>query len=187
MKKFRHGNLSIEITSDGRFFHLYRHGNHDRIVESVASPIAELANLAKVSAEAHAAITPTQRAVSIVINRAEGPTALCGPAGFEGPDCWAEANAWLRGQALTVPDGSMHKCDVTISFGPEWRYSGEYELRLRHTPLQDWARRSWEYYAKRRIPRHMTPAQRDSLHEAMKIDSAEWERILNTYEIPEAP
>jgi hypothetical protein len=56
MKKFRTGNITIEIDDQNMFATIHRHGKHDRVVGSLSIELIHLPDLAQVAANARAEV-----------------------------------------------------------------------------------------------------------------------------------
>ncbi len=84
----------------------------------------------KDSPTTHVEITPKVRAVSIWLNRAEGPRAECGEVTSEGPDVWAWADAQLATWSRTAPDRGFgyDKCDFKVTYADGSTYDGRYDI-----------------------------------------------------------
>lgn len=68
---------------------------------------------------------------SIVIDRAEGPSDLCGERTFT---TLKEAEAFLKEAAQTAPDtGGYDKCDFTIKWADGEVYSGRADIQRKHS------------------------------------------------------
>lgn len=116
----------------------------------------------------------------IVINRAEGPHALCREVRFAGPDCWSAAERHLVAASATAPDGrACDKCDVTVTFADGFAYSGRYELRDEgFTALAEQVRQAWNFYAGRGVNERQAHAL-----EMMQVDRAQWGSRCDAYQI----
>jgi hypothetical protein len=68
-------------------------------------------------------------AVSILLNRAEGPSRECGEKTFTGPDCWQQAHRQLRNWSYSAPKGGGYdKTDFTVTFADGNEYEGRFDL-----------------------------------------------------------
>ena len=69
------------------------------------------------------------KAVKITIDRAEGPTKLCGPKTFEGADVWEQAQRCIDNHCMTAPDkGGYDKTDFKVIFADGEEYDGRIDL-----------------------------------------------------------
>lgn len=101
--------------------------------------------------------TPKIAASSILLNRAEGPTAECGEVlltATRSVSAWDRASAMLRAWSHTAPKkgGGYDKCDFTVTFADGETYKGRYDLHHMEVEMPDLAkhlRGELEFYTRR--------------------------------------
>jgi len=125
------------------------------------------------------------KAVKFELNRAEGPSALCGPA--QPVTTWKDADNILRQWSRTAPDKGQgyDKCDFTITWADGETYTGRYDLK-RHdggfTDLLGYHVRSFlTFYSGNRRPDWMTPDQYEQTLNG--VNRSEYSDFLSKYEI----
>ena len=125
------------------------------------------------------------RAIKFELNRAEGPSAECGPA--EPVTTWMDADNILRKWSLTAPEfGGYDKCDFTITYADGETYTGRYDLKRHDIGFPELLARHIrgfvEFCAGLHCPSHMTTEQyREYLSD--NNSTAEYQDFLNRYEI----
>lgn len=122
----------------------------------------------------------------IVLERAEGPTALCGKP--RRVASFTEADAILREWAKTAPQGGGYdKTDFVVTFANGETYTGRYDLvrddETRSRLLQNHMTESLSFYAGLRRPAHMTEARYQAFLAQADDDKAAAMAFLNTCEI----
>lgn len=108
---------------------------------------------------------------SILLDRAEGPSALCGPA--PAVSSWEAADNILREWSHTAPQtGGYDKCDFTLVFenldGQDFSYKGRYDLKhwkCEHASLQQQMRETALFALGALRPSHMDEAKYQSVLE----------------------
>lgn len=135
----------------------------------------------------------TIRATRIVIDRAEGPSNLCGSVTFDGDDCWERAGRWLSSQSDTYPrNGGYDKHDFKVVFADGYEYEGRLDCKHRDCDDADLDVRAHvrdfiSFYAGRRRPDHMTAGEYEEtlkmLHRRLDTTRAEYEEFLEAYDV----
>lgn len=108
-------------------------------------------------------------ATSILLNRAEGLFAECGPVTLE---TWHEVSPWVRANAMllawshTAPKGGgYNKVDFTITYADGSTYGGCYDLHHASHGAADLAAhvlREVRFYTGDHCPAHMDAARYDA-------------------------
>lgn len=130
-------------------------------------------------------------AVSILLNRAEGPTAECGEillAARPGVSAWDRADAQLRAWSHTAPGkgGGYDKCDFTVTFADGETYKGRYDLHHMEVETPSLARHvrgELEFYTGDHCPAHMSAADYARVRAYSGHTPEEFRAYLATYEI----
>lgn len=129
-------------------------------------------------------------AVSILLNRAEGLFAECGPVMLEtwhDSTPWARANAMLLAWSHTAPKGGgYNKCDFTITYASGDTYEGRFDIcHLSHgaPDLAEHVRREVEFYTGDHCPAHMSAADYARVRAYSGHTPEEFRAYLATYEI----
>ena len=70
------------------------------------------------------------KATSIMIDRVEGPSALCTKKTLTGENVWQKAQSLLLKHSDTSPkNGGYDKCDFIVTFADGETYQGRYDLK----------------------------------------------------------
>jgi hypothetical protein len=129
-------------------------------------------------------------AVSITINRAEGPHDLCRkPMTFTGDDCWLDAHAWLFSQGKTFPTSGYDKHDFKVVFADGEEYEGRLDCKAPSCEDPDLnvarhMREFIEFYAGVRRPVHFTDEQWTRHMDRTAEDRPNYVAFLAEYAIP---
>jgi hypothetical protein len=109
-------------------------------------------------------------AVTIDLERVEGPTGSCGTARLSGTGVWAAADAQLRTWALTAPrDGCYDKVDFAVTFSEGGTYSGRFDLEF--ASICDLAAHIRDTAAWHTDPRNLVGAAH--------VNPPEWQAVLD--------
>lgn len=134
-------------------------------------------------------------AIKIVFRRAEGRSHELGEYTFEGPTCWDDCERHIFSARRTAPaQGGYDKCDVKITFAPDatgdsFTYSLRYDMAHPDRTgygdtLAKHVSSSWLFYSLRYTPAHLTRERHEQLIENLRIDTAVWGRLIDTYVVP---
>lgn len=135
------------------------------------------------------------KAVKITIDRAEGPSNLCGPKTFEGPNVWAQAQRCIDEICETAPKtGGYDKTDFKVIFADGEEYTGRIDLshpsyeKRDITNLADHIAQHCHFHLGLWRPSHMSVDQyRDFLAQMRRFHpeiDADLRRFSVNYEVP---
>lgn len=130
-------------------------------------------------------------AVSILLNRAEGPRAECGEVlltARRGVTAFERATAQLRAWSHTAPGkgGGYDKCDFTVTFADGEVYRGRYDLHHMEVEVPDLAahvRGEVEFYTGDHKPAHLSVADYERVRDYPGVTREEAREWLTKYEI----
>lgn len=134
---------------------------------------------------------PKVAAVSILLNRAEGPTAECGEVlltATRSASAWDRASAMLRAWSHTAPKkgGGYDKCDFTVTFADGETYKGRYDLHHMEVEMPDLAkhlRGELEFYTGDHKPAHLSDADYARVRDYSGHSPEEFRAYLAAYDI----
>jgi hypothetical protein len=129
--------------------------------------------------------TNKTQAVKFILERAEGPTALCGTVTVS---TWEEAEKTLRDWAKTAPTLGCDKCDIEIVFDNDDSFKGGFDLQKKHevaANLADVVRKELLFMAGKWMPSHMTKKQHEDYLKWLNVSTAEYQKCLDTWVIPD--
>ena len=131
------------------------------------------------------------KAVSIWLNRAEGPTDECGQVEFSDVNVWQRADMMLRAWSETAPqDGRYHKTDFKVTYADGETYTGR--LDMKHWSVQvpsvaGHMRSFVTFHAGRvpeaELPAHMKEGRYAQFLARIKDDVESFANFLDQYEI----
>lgn len=132
-----------------------------------------------------------QKVKSILLNRAEGPTHLCGSVRIaaESPELvWQLADQRLKEWAVTAPStGAYDKCDFIVEFTDGSTYRGRFDLQRQHRCERNLIQRHIIHllnYLAGLDPAWMDKEKYRAYIAANALQAAEARSLMNRYEIP---